>query len=402
MNEENITTPAMKQYYDIKNEYKDCILFFRMGDFYEMFDEDAHIAHKVLGIAITTRNKNASSPTPLAGIPYHAKEKYLPLLVEAGYKVAIAEQVSDPKLKGIVRREVARVVTPATLHLEGEEYEKNITNSYIVSIVEENGKYGVSFLDLTNNYWFCSEFTSFDSMAWEIYRIAPKEVILEKNLFEEGNIRNLFIKKFNLNIYYFEGKKQAKERLCSHFWVKNLEWFWIENKALAQKSSALLLDYLEGNQKSSVAFLDAIHFESFSNFLEIDESTMKNLDIIYNFSTKSRTIWTLFWVMHQTKTSAWTRILQQNLVKPSKDKEEIEKRHIFIEEFLNNKILLHQVQARLKYISDIDSILTRLALWRSNCRDLLHLKKSLQMMEEIFELIEKSPSEKLKKILLKN
>jgi len=117
MEEKNIT-PAMKQYYEMKEAYKDCILFFRMGDFYEMFDEDAQIAHKVLGVALTTRNKNALNPTPLAGIPYHAKEKYLPLLIEAGYKVAIAEQVSDPKLKGIVKREVARVITPSTLHLE--------------------------------------------------------------------------------------------------------------------------------------------------------------------------------------------------------------------------------------------------------------------------------------------
>ncbi|NUJ97881.1 hypothetical protein HGA92_03800 [Candidatus Gracilibacteria bacterium] len=401
MNEELISTPAMKQYYEIKNEYKDCILFFRMGDFYEMFDDDAHIAHNVLGIAITTRNKNASSPTPLAGIPYHAKEKYLPLLIGAGYKVAIAEQVSDPKLKGIVKREVVRVITPATLHLEGEEYENNMSTSFSVAIVEENGKYGVSFLDLTNNYWFCSEFTNFDTMSSEIYKISPKEVILEKNLFEDTNVRNLFVKKFNLNIYYFESTKEAKQKLCSHFGVKNLEGFGIEQKFIAQKASSLLLEYLEGNQKSSIDFLDKIHFESFSHFLEMDESTLKNLDIIYNFSTKSKTLGTLFGIINETKTSAGSRFLHHSLVKPLKNKKEIEKRQIFIEEFLKNKILLQQVQERLKYISDIDSIMTRLALGRSNCRDLLHLKKSLQMINEIFELVEKSGTETLKEILLK-
>jgi len=131
-------TPAMQQYYDIKNQYKDAILFFRMGDFYEMFAEDANIAHRVLGIAVTSRNKNAAEPIPLAWIPYHAKEKYLPLLVWAGYKVAIAEQVSHPKLKWIVKREVVRVVTPATLDLEWDWYGKPESSSYLVSVVCEN------------------------------------------------------------------------------------------------------------------------------------------------------------------------------------------------------------------------------------------------------------------------
>jgi len=132
-------TPAMQQYYDIKKDYSDSILFFRMWDFYEMFDEDAHIAHRVLWINITSRNKNAEKPTPLAWIPYHAKEKYLPTLVNAWYKVAIVEQVSDPKLKWIVRREVVRVVTPSTLNLEWENYENTLNNSnFIVSIIERD------------------------------------------------------------------------------------------------------------------------------------------------------------------------------------------------------------------------------------------------------------------------
>jgi len=127
-------TPAMQQYHDIKKEYPDSIIFFRMGDFYEMFGEDAHIAHKVLGINITSRNKNASNPEALAGIPYHAKDKYLPSLIEAGYKVAIVEQVSDPKLKGIVKREVVRVVTPATLSLEGDTYDQYADRSLLLAL----------------------------------------------------------------------------------------------------------------------------------------------------------------------------------------------------------------------------------------------------------------------------
>lgn len=397
---EEILTPAMKQYYEMKKEYSDSILFFRMWDFYEMFDEDAHIAHKVLWVAITTRNKNAERPTPLAGIPYHAKEKYLPLLVDAGYKVAIAEQVSDPKLKGIVKREVVRVVTPATIHLEWDEYGKNISSSYIITLVEENGMYGISALDLTNNSWFTSEFSSFDKMSSEIYKIWPKEVILEKKMFADSDIKTIFERKQNLNIYFFESKSSPKATLLDHFWVKNLLWFWMEDKTLAIKASALLIDYIEANQKSAMTFLKDIRFESFSEFLEVDESTLKNLDIFFNYVTKSKKNGTLFWLLNETKTSSWARFLWEALMKPEKNLDTIKERQDAIEELLKNKIIHDKLTERLKYVSDIDSILNRLALWRANPRDLLNLKKSLEMIVEIKKLINDSNLEKIKKIIL--
>lgn len=175
-------TPAMQQYYDIKHQYADAILFFRMGDFYEMFEEDAKIAHKILGITLTSRNKNAENPVLLAGIPYHAKEKYLPLLVEAGYKVAIAEQVSDPKLKGIVQREVVRVITPATISLEGESYENKEKSSIIVSLVTDGVFYGMSMINFSNHHFECCEFENFEACAGELYKLAPSEIVLEKHL----------------------------------------------------------------------------------------------------------------------------------------------------------------------------------------------------------------------------
>lgn len=398
--EELNLTPAMKQYYDIKKEYDDSILFFRMWDFYEMFDEDAHIAHKVLGVAITTRNKNALKPTPLAGIPYHAKEKYLPLLVEAWYKVAIAEQVSDPKLKWIVKREVVRVVTPATIHLEGDEYAKNVSSSYIISMVEENGIYGISALDLTNNTWVTSEFSSFEKMSWEVYKIWPKEVILEKKLFQEDKIKTIFQKKQNLNIYFFEPKLQAKNNLINHFWVKNLIGFWLEEKFLAIKASSLLIEYIEKNQKSQVTFLKEIRYESFSEFLEVDESTLKNLDIFFNIVTKSKKQGTLYWLLNETKTSAGSRFLWEALMKPEKNLEVIKERQNAIAELLKNKLILDKISEKLKYVSDIDSILNRLALGRASARDLLHLKKSIEMILEIKKLIASSNLEKIKEIIL--
>jgi len=392
-------TPAMQQYYDMKKEYRDSILFFRMGDFYEMFDEDAHIAHRVLGINITTRNKNASNPTPLAGIPYHAKEKYLPILVNAWYKVAIVEQVSDPQLKWIVRREVVRVVTPSTLNLEWENYDSINASNFIISIVEKDWKYGLSSIELWENKWLSWEFNDFDSLKWEIYKIWPKEVILEKKLSNNDEIKEILSKRYALNMYYFDDTTNSRENLLDHFGVKNLNWFWLENKNIAILASSLLLEYLKSNQKSDLSFLNSIGFLSNWKNLLLDESTIRNLDLIYNFQTKSSTIWTLFWTLNNTKTSAWARLLRNEILKPLINKEEIEKRQDFIEEFVKNKILLDEVQNELKLVSDIDTILNRLALNRAMPRDLLNLKKSLISIVNVMDIIKNKWSDKLKEIL---
>ncbi|MDQ7009230.1 MAG: hypothetical protein Q9M94_02975 [Candidatus Gracilibacteria bacterium] len=398
-NKENLT-PGMVQFYEIKNQYKDCILFFRMGDFYEMFDEDANIAHRVLGIAVTSRNKNAVKPIPLAGIPYHAKEKYLPMLVKAGYKVAIAEQVSDPKAKGIVKREVVRVVTPSTLSLEGENYEDiNVIQNIILAISENKKRFGISFLDLATNKWTTGEFGDFEKLKVELYKLSPKEVILDKSLFNNIEIKEILIKKYSLNIFFYEAKKDYKKTLLDHFGVINLEGFNLEDKNLAIKSSALLLEYLKSNQKSEFTFLNKINFDTFSGYMDIDESTIKNLDLIYNFATKSSTIGTLFGVLNKTKTATGTRFLREQIIKPLQDIKEIEKRQYMIEEFFNNPILLDKVQLHLKYVSDIDTILNRLALNRALPRDLLNLKRSLESTVSIFEIIKEIGSDKLNKIL---
>jgi len=393
-------TPAMQQYYDIKEKYNDSILFFRMGDFYEMFDEDAHIAHRVLWINITTRNKNAINPTPLAGIPYHAKEKYLPILVNAWYKVAIVEQISDPKLKWIVKREVVRVVTPATLNLEWENYENTINNSnFIVSIVEKDKKYGLSYIELWENKWQTWEFIDFNSLRWELYKLSPKEVILEKILFNNSEIKEILSKKYSLNIYCFEWVKNPEKNLIKHFKVKNLLGFWLQDKELSICASSLLLEYLKNNQKSDLSFLSSISYLTFWDKLELDESTIRNLDLIYNFYTKSSSVWTLFWVLNNTKTSAWSRFLRNEIIKPLKDKKEIEKRQKFVWEFLNNKILLDKIQNELKMVSDIDTILNRLALNRAMPRDLLNLKRSLISIIDIMDIIEKKWSKELQEII---
>lgn len=398
MNE--LFTPAMKQYYEMKEQYKDCILFFRMWDFYEMFDNDALIAHKILWIAITSRNKNSKTPTPLAWIPYHAKEKYLPILINAWYKVALAEQISDPKLKWIVKREVIRIITPSTIWLEWDIYEWNNINNFIIWIVENNWFYWISQLNIWTNKWSSWEFNNFWCLKNELYKLSPKEVVLEKNLFWNIELKEILEKKFSLNIYFFQIKEKPKEKLTNHFNIKNLEWFWIENKILAQKASSLLLEYLETNQKSKLDFLKNLSYISYDSYMNLDESTINNLDLIYNFATKSSTVWTLFWVLNNTKTSMWTNLLREQIIKPLNNIEEIKKRQNFIEELTKNKILLDKIRKKLEYVSNLNLILNRLTLNRANPRDLLNLKKSLESIVEIFELIQNEWNEKLKKLIL--
>lgn len=392
-------TPAMQQYREIKNLHSDCVIFFRMWDFYEMFWEDAHIAHKVLWINVTSRNKNADTPEALAWFPYHAKDKYLPILIQAWYKVAIVEQVSDPKLKWIVKREVVRIVTPSTLSLEWDNFDNLSDNSVILSIVNLENKFALSVLDISTNKWQTKEFINFDSLSKELYKLNPKEVILEKKLFSNEKIKEILQKKYSLNIYYYEFNWDSKSKLLNHFKTKSLVWFWIENKEVSIYSCALLLDYLEENQKQNLQNFDTISYIWDEEFLELDDATLKNLDIIFNFSTQSQDLWTLFWILNNTKTSMGKRLLKQTLIKPLYNVEQIQKRQKFIEEFLKDKILLDEVRQKLSYISDIDAILNRLALQRITPHDLLNLKRSLISLVEIIELLNQRWSDVLKQII---
>lgn len=392
-------TPAMQQFYDIKQEHSDCIIFFRMWDFYEMFGDDAEIAHKVLWINVTSRNKNAANPEKLAGFPYHAKDKYLPMLIKAWYKVAIVEQVSDPTLKWIVKRDVVRVVTPSTISLEWESYDNINDSNIIISISQNTHKFGLSIIDISTNKWETQEFITFEDLAKNIYKINPLEVVIDKKLYWNEEIKNILEKKYSLNIYYFELREDSYEKLQKHFWVKDFSGFWLEWKQEAIFASTLLLSYLELNQKQSLPNLSTIWVLSFWDFLELDDATLKNLDIIYNFATQSQNIWTIFGILNQTKTSMWKRLLRENLLKPLKNKEKIEARLNFVEEFYKDKMLLDKVREKLNYVSDIDLILNRMYLQRSNPKDLLNLKRSLENILEVFEIIKNSENKKLMKLL---
>ncbi len=391
-------TPAMQQYYDMKSHYSDAILFFRMGDFYEMFEDDAQIAHKILGIALTSRNKNAENPVLLAGIPFHAKEKYLPLLVQAGYKVAIAEQTSSAQAKGIVERQVVRVVTPATIGLEWETYENWASSNTIVSLVKSEHWYGISIINFSNHSWQCSEFDDFENCATQLYKISPAEIVLEKSLYWNKEIHDILTKKYNLNIYYKEYIKNAYIELTTSFGTKNLQSYGIEDKKLAQYASAILIEYVTENQKHDMSFLHKLSYESFSWYMDLDDTTIKSLDLVYNFATNSKTKGTLLWVLDSSKTSMGKRYLREQILHPLQDMKEIKRRQKFISACKQDTILLGKIRDKLKYIIDLDMLLTRLSLQRVGPKDLIMLKTSLMAVRDIIHLIEASNNTTLKKI----
>lgn len=395
-----IVTPAMLQYYEIKSRYSDAILFFRMWDFYEMFEADAKIAHKILGITLTSRNKNAENPVLLAGIPYHAKEKYLPLLVNAGYKVAIAEQISDPKLKGIVKREVVRVVTPATLGLEGDKYDSPEKSSTIVSLVWNDEYFWLATINLSTHRFECSEFTTFEACAGQLYKINPSEVVLEKHLLGDEQIHEILSKKYGLNIFYYHSEIDAYKYLTEKFWVKNLEWYALEGKKHAQRASAQILQYLWENQKTDFDFLQDLRYQTYSWYMELDEATIRSLDLVYNLATQSGREGTLFWALDETQTPMGKRYLRQQILQPLQDIEEIQRRQEYIQAFTSDITLLDKIRKQLSHIADIDAILTRLSLERSGPRDLLALKRSLVAIREVFQVIEQSENTQLKKLIL--
>lgn len=391
-------TPAMQQYYDLKKQYNDSILFFRMWDFYEMFEEDAKIAHKILGINLTSRNKNAENPIALAGIPYHAKEKYLGKLIDAGYKVAIAEQVSNPKLKGIVEREVVRVITPGTLSLEEENYTLKDDTHNLCSIVSNGKNFWLSLINLSTHVWTCSEFTTLEWLSTELYKISPSEVVLEKSLFWHTELEEILIKKYALNIYYYETNIDSYSFLTQRLGLKSLSSIWIEDKVMAQKASSYILHYISENQKSDLNFLDSLSYESYSGYLELDEATIKSLDLVYNIATSSATQWTLFWVLNNTGTSMGKRYLREQILRPLQDVHEIKARQKYITLLKKNPVVLEEIRSKLKSIADIDAILTRISLERAGPRDLILLKNALVQIRDITKIFHDSKIPELKKI----
>lgn len=387
-------TPGMQQYMKVKNENPDCIILFRMGDFYETFFDDAKTVSRELQITLTARGKGETK-APLAGIPYHALDNYLARLVKKGYKVGIVEQTEDPKkAKGLVKRDLVRIVTPGTI-IENQILDKG-SNNYIVSFTKEDNKYALSYCDVSTGEFKCCNLNEKDFVN-EIYRLNPSEIIYPISL-KESQIINHLNKKFNLSEYdnrffYFE---KAKSILLDHFNVLNLEGYGLKNNLLISCSGALI-NYIKEKQMNSVLHINKIKVYRISDFMYLDSSTIRNLELTRNIINESKDA-TLLSILDKTITPMGKRLLKKWISSPLIDKEKIIERLESVEELKENLIYRHDLRECLKNVYDIERLIGRVSFRNANPKDLVSLGISLKYIPKIKKLLSNSKSSLLQSL----
>ncbi len=392
------TTPMMRQYATIKNEYQDCLLLYRMGDFYELFMDDAHIGAQVLNITLTSRPKGKDGRIPMAGVPYHAIDAYLAKLVRAGYKVAICEQVSLPNKYGIIDREVVRIVTPGTV-LDEKALEKK-ENNYIVSIAIDGFTVGMSTADISTGDFYTQQFIG-DSIEHaivdELSRIAPVECILHESLYNNPEILKVLKKQKGMNIFCFNEWEtyslHAKQFLKKHFGLETLASFGLEDKPIGIQTAAALLGYLEHTQKTSLPHIQKITSVRDEEYMLVDRSSIINLEL-FTTIREGNVQGSLIQILDQTITAMGGRQLKQWIRKPLINKHAITKRHDAVEELQKDSIQ-EDIRSALKEIVDVERILSRLSVSIGNARDLVALGQALKKILLTKEILGKCKSKEL-------
>lgn len=391
----------MQQYMKTKEEYKDCILFYRLGDFYEMFFDDAKIASKELELTLTGKNCGLEERAPMCGVPFHAVEGYLSKLVSRGYKVAICEQVEDPALaKGLVKREVIRVVTPGT-NLNAQALDES-KNNYIMSIVYVSDRFGISFADVTTGDYFVTEVDSSRKLMDELYKFTPREVICNEALLMSGVELDDLKERLNLVMYpleswYFDDEL-CKNTLLEHFHVKSLEGLGVVDFGCGVIAAGALLRYLTETQKTSLAHITKLLPYVSGNYMIIDSSSRRNLELVETLREKQKR-GSLLWVLDKTKTAMGARTLRSYLEQPLIDKEEIEKRLTAIEELNSQMITREELREYLNPIYDLERLIGRISYQTANPRDLIAFKASLEMLPSIRTLLTELKSPLMQEIL---
>ncbi|MBT4858213.1 DNA mismatch repair protein MutS [archaeon] len=382
-------TPAMQQFMEIKNKYKDCIVFFRMGDFYETFYDDAKIVSKALDITLTKRRmKNSNKGIPLAGIPYHALDTYLAKMVNQGFKVVIVEQLEDPKkAKGVVKRGVVRIVTPGTV-IEENMLTKN--NNFIASVFIGE-KIGLSFVDISTGEFVVTEISE-NNLLDELKKKSPNEVLFPTS-YENSEIHHHLKDQYYITLrsdvdYYIEN---AKENLKNKFKVESLDGFGLKNKEFAISSCGAMISYLNETQRNSLDHLNTIKFFSTKDFMLLDNTTIKNLELINKENS-------LLNVLDNTMTSMGSRMLKQFILNPLIKKEKIELRLLAVEELKNKPFILEDLRDLLKNIADLERLISRINYGNANPRDLLQLQGSLELVPRFIKILNETESGLLGKL----
>ena len=383
-------TPMMQHYLQTKEEYKDCILFYRLGDFYEMFFDDAKTVSRELELTLTGKSCGLEERAPMCGVPFHSADGYINRLVKKGYKVAICEQMEDPKLaKGIVKREVIRVVTPGTnIDMNSLDEAKN---NYLMCIVYIGDRYGIATADVTTGDFFVTEVDSERKLLDELNRFSPSEIICNEPFYmsgidEEDLRERLGIAVSALDSWYF-GDELAKETLLSHFHVHSLEGLGLMDYDCGVIAAGSMLKYLYETQKNSLSNLLSIHPYAIGRYMLIDSSSRRNLELVETLREKQKR-GSLLWVLDKTKTAMGARLLRSYVEQPLIDKGEIIKRQDFIEKINEKEMTREELREYLNPIYDLERLITRITYQTANPRDMIAFRNSLSMLPSIRTLLE--------------
>ena len=383
-------TPMMQQYLETKKDYQDCILFYRLGDFYEMFFDDALVASKELEITLTGKSCGQEERAPMCGVPYHAVDSYLNKLVSKGYKVAICEQMEDPKLtKGIVKREVVRIVTPGTnLDIQALDDRKN---NYLLCVCYFPGKIGISVADVTTGDYYLTEVEDIRKLQDEINKYAPSELICNEQFFVSGydieDLKNrLHVSVYSLDPHYFD-EDTCRKVLLKHFRVTTLSGLGIEDFPTGLIAAGALLQYLYETQKTSLAHFTHLYPYLTSKYMLLDSSTRRNLELTETLREKQKR-GSLLGVLDRTKTAMGGRLLRKYIEQPLIDKEKIEANLDTVEALGKNSVDRDEIREYLNTIYDLERLLGKISYKTANPRDLIAFRNSLSMLPAIKTLLE--------------
>ena len=382
-------TPLMKQYKEIKSNFEDSILFFRLGDFYEMFFEDAVKASRELGLTLTSRNKEKNVDIPLAGVPFHSADSYITKLVSKGYKVAICEQTEDPKIaKGIVKREVVKIITPGTV-VDVEALDAK-SNNYLMSILKIENKLGIAYIDITTGEFKVTEVEKDDDFVKlfnEINKIEPKEVLVTEDFY--GEIKEKlddFLQKNDSVVTFVSKVRDSAKYLMDYFEIVSLESYGIKDKKAIIGAAAMALDYAATMQVEHELTVEKIEFVNISNYAEINAITSRNLELLKN--QREKTVYgSLLWVLDECKTSMGTRLLKRFINNPLLNIEKIRKRQEDVQYFIDNILIREDLREKLENIYDLERLLGKIIFGSENGKDLTALKKTIKSAVEIMRIL---------------
>lgn len=391
-------TPMMQQYVDTKKQYKDCILLYRLGDFYEMFFEDALIASKVLEITLTGKDCGQEERAPMCGIPYHAVDGYLNKLIEKGYKAAICEQVEDPKTaKGIVKREVIRIVTPGTnLNMQALDESKN---NYLMCLFYMDDCFGISVADISTGDYYMTEVDSSKKVMDEITKYMPAEIIYNDYFLMSGIDMEDLGEKMHISVSplesWYSDEALCIQKLKDHFHVATLDGLGLTDYPTGTIAAGMLLQYLYETQKNALPQMTKITPYQTERFMVLDTSTRRNLELLETLREKQKR-GSLLWVLDKTKTAMGARFLRSCIEQPFVQKDLIERRLESIEELNNDVITRDELREYLNAIYDLERLMSKISYKSANPRDLISFKHSLAMIPHIKYLLREAQSEDLR------